>query len=47
MAVSPEQLLNAEDAISVTLLGMMVFLHPVRSLLVAVSINALQLLRES
>jgi hypothetical protein len=38
---------KAHDPIEVTLLGMMVFEHPLMSILEAVSIMALQLLRES
>ena len=43
----PEQLLNAWDPMLVTLLGIIVFLHPIINSLLEVSIIALQLLRES
>ena len=45
--VKPEQPQNAPSPIAVTLTGMTVFLHPVISVLVSVSIIALLLSRES
>ena len=45
--VSPEHLLNANSPILVTELGMVEFLQPVIKVFVAVSMMALQLLRES
>ena len=45
--VKPEQKLKAPSPMLVTLLGMTVFLHPYTSVLVAVSIIALQFSRES
>ncbi len=47
MDVKPEQPVKANRPIDVTLLGMVVFLHPAIRVLVAVSIIALQLSRES
>ena len=47
MEVRPEQYSNARPPMLVTLLGIIVFLHPEIKVLVAVSIIALQLERES
>ena len=47
MEVRPEQRENAPEPILVTLLGIMVFLQPKNNVLLAVSIIALQLFRES
>ena len=47
MLVSPEQLENAHSPMMETELGIIVFLHPDTKVLVAVSMMALQLLRES
>ena len=47
MLVRPVQPLNATSPMEVTELGMVVFLQPATSVLVAVSMMALQSLRES
>ena len=47
MLVSPLQLRKAQKAIVVTVLGMVLFWQPVIKVLVAVSMSALQLSRES
>ena len=45
--VKPQQPLNASSPIEVTELGIIVFSHPLINVFVAVSIMALQFLRES